>query len=96
MKLFLICHVSFNELNILVAGARTQELSSRMAHDELWVMELFHGIVLSRGGVLFTLFTQESMDFWFWYSFNGKTVLTCLLDKADYLYVHLYHHLSKF
>jgi hypothetical protein len=39
-----------------------------MEHDELKVMELFHGIVLSRGGVFFTLFTLECMDVWLGYS----------------------------
>lgn len=75
----------------LVAGARTQKFSFSMVCVEFRSVELFRGIVLSRGGVFFKLFTLGWLDFWLGYSFSGGTVLICLLDKASCLCICLHH-----
>jgi hypothetical protein len=52
-ELILICHINCNELKKLVAHSKTRKFVLRMAHIQFMSVELFCGIVLSRGGVSF-------------------------------------------
>ena len=50
---FLLCHISCNELEKLWSITKIQKFFGGLAHIQFISMELFHGIILRRGGASF-------------------------------------------
>lgn len=63
-NLFLLFHISCNELKKLVAGTKTQEFSLRMVCIELISVKLCFWIILSGSGASFKLLSLVWMDIW--------------------------------